>query len=773
MPRKAASKAKKSPPAPRVRWRRWLLLGVLAVAGLAIGVLAPWLWVLDREVQSRFGQLQWQVPTRVYARPLTLAPGLPMTAEALEVELAAAAYRADSDASIPGSYVRDGGRFRIATRAFADIDGPQPERRLEVVLGSGRVVALRDPSGDRALDAVRIDPARIATLYGQKQEERRLVRLEDLPELLITGLQAVEDRDFKHHRGIDPVGILRAFWVNLRQGEFRQGGSTLTQQLVRSLFLSREQTLTRKFNEVAYALLIEARFDKRTILEAYLNQVYLGQQGSQAVHGVAAGAEFWFGRDVRNLRTQEIALLIGLIQGPSYHDPRRYPERAKARRAIAVDAMADTGLIDAAEQQRAKAAPLGVTPRPGISANRYPAFMDLVREQLARDYPADALRGAGLSVHTTLAPSTQTFAENAATAALAKLATKGRPELQTGLVVSDTRTGEVRAIVGNRDVDQPGFNRALEARRPVGSLLKPFVYLLALAQPGRYSLATVVEDAPVQVRLPNGKTWMPDNFDGRSHGRVRLAEALAHSYNQATVRIGLDIGVDRLAELLRVLGGVKAQPNPSLILGSVDLSPFAVTQLYQFLASGGQTQPLRAVRGVLDARSQPLTRYDGAIAPAQRGDAIAARLVALAMQGVVTRGTGRQLLSDGLGHLQAAGKTGTSNDSRDSWFAGYTGDHLAVVWVGNDRNEATGLGGATGAMRVWSALFAKLPSAPLSTGGDGLEWAWVDAEEFATTGESCPGAQHYAFVEGFLPPYHRDCFADRLRDWFGLDENER
>lgn len=772
VPRKASNRIK-AVPAPLRRWRRWLVYGLLTGVGLALGFLLPYVWVLDREVRERFEQLEWQVPTRVYARPLVLTPGLRMSPEALELELRAAAYLADGEGKLPGTYVRDGSRFIIATRAFADLDGPQPGRRLEVVLATGRVAALRDLAQHRPLPQARLDPARIATLYGSKQEERRLVRLEDLPPLLITGLQAVEDRDFKHHRGVDPIGIARALWVNLREGEVRQGGSTLTQQLVRSLFLSREQTAARKFNEALHALIIEARFDKRRILEAYLNQVYLGQQGGQAIHGVAAAAEFWFGRDVRALRTQEIALLIGLIQGPSYHDPRRYPERAIRRRNLVIDAFAETGLVDAAEQQRAKAAPLGVTPRPGVAANRHPAFMDLVREQLARDYPAEALRGAGLSIHTTLAPSAQHFAEAAVKDTLASLASKHRPELQAGLVVTDTRSGEVMAVVGNRLVDQHGFNRALEARRPVGSLLKPFVYMLALAQPGRYSLATPVEDAPIQVRLANGRHWMPENSDGRSHGRVWLREALAKSYNQATVRVGLDVGVERLAQLLQVLGGVKAQPNPSLILGSVDLSPLAVAQLYQFLASGGQIQPLRAVRGVLDAEGRPLKRYDVDIAPAQRGDAIAAQLVALGLQEAVTSGTGRQLLADGLGHLQAAGKTGTSNDSRDSWFAGYTGSHLAVVWVGNDRNEATGLYGATGAMRVWSALFRKLPSAPLQVDGEGLEWAWVDREEFATTENDCPGALRVAFVAGYLPPYHRGCTVDRLRDWLGFGERNR
>jgi len=739
---------------------------VLAIFGLGVGFVVPYLWVLDREVRTQFGALQWQEPSRVYARPLLLAAGLRMNAQALEHELAAAGYRVQADAPVAGSYAIDGNQVQIHTRDFTDVDGPVPGQRARLRLVGGVVANLTDATGKRRLQQVRVDPARIATLYGAKREERRLLRLSDVPELLVTGLQAVEDRDFKFHRGVDPLGILRAAWVNLRSGKLRQGGSTLTQQLVRSLFLSREQTLSRKLNEAAYALIIEARFDKRVILEAYLNDVYLGQQGNQAVRGVGAGAEFWFGRELDALDTPELALLIGLIQGPSYHDPRRHPERARARRAVVLGMMAATGLIDAAERERAENAPLGVSASPGFAANRYPAFMDLVYAQLAREYPPDTLTGAGLSIHTTLAPSAQIYLEQAVAGTLPKLERRGRPELQVGAVVTDADDGAVLAMLGNRQFTQPGFNRALDAERPVGSLLKPFVYMLALAQPGRYALASFVDDAPIVVELARRKTWSPENSDGTSHGRVRLIEGLAQSYNQATVRLGLDVGVDRLSQLLKALANIDVQPNPSLLLGSIDLSPLRVAQIYQFLASNGQVQPVHALRAVLAADGASLHRYDAVAAPAQRGDDIATRLVGIALQRTVTEGTARPLLADGLGHLQAAGKTGTSNDSRDSWFAGYTGSHLAVVWVGNDQNQPTGLYGATGAMRVWSALFRQLPSKPLTISNDGLQWVWVDDDELARTDSGCAGAKQYPFVDGFAPDEFRGCVFETVREWF-------
>lgn len=764
---------------PSPGWRRRLLTWGLAAIGLGLGFLIPYTLYLNHQVGQRFDQLRWQLPTRVYARPLVLRPGVAMDSQTLKTELEAAGYRDDGAGVRPGSYSRNGGRWLIASRGFNDVDGPVAPRRIEVQLSGSRVASVRDAARKQSVKQARLDPARIATLYGQQQEERRIVRIEEVPELLVTGLQAVEDRDFNSHHGIDLSGMARAAWVNLRSGEARQGASTLTQQLARSglLGIGKEQTLTRKFNEILYALIIEARYDKKTILEAYFNQVYLGQSGSQAIHGVAAASEFWFGRDLRDLSTEQIALLIGMVRGPSWYDPRRNPERATDRRNFALAKMHESGLINDDELRRATEAPLGVTKTPVNIANRFPAYVDLVRRQLARDFPANALQGAGLSVLSAMSPSAQAYAEGAVTRTLKSIDHKTRPALQAGLVVTDVNNGDVVAVVGSRSIQEQGFNRAVEAQRPVGSLLKPFVYLLALAQPGKFSLASYVDDSPVAVTLGRGKRWTPGNSDGRSHGTVRMVDALAMSYNQATVRIGMQVDPRRLATLIKTLAGIEAEPHPALILGAVDQSPYAMAQLYQFLASGGEIQPLHAVRGVLDQNGKAVNRYDVAPAPAQEGDAIAARLIGTALQHAVTNGTARPLLSDGLGRLQAAGKTGTSNDSRDSWFAGYTGDHLAVVWVGNDQNQPTGLYGATGAMRVWSGIFSRLPSKPLEIGEKGLDWQWIVGSH--ATSADCPGARRFAFVAGFQPPFE-PCTVQQpeeqesgWRDWFGFGRDEQ
>jgi penicillin-binding protein 1B len=769
-----APKEKTTRPAPRQSPLRrgfdlaWPVLKPLLLLGLGLGLgfLGPYFYVIDQRVAADFAALTWQVPTRVMARPLRIAPDAVLDIASLRAELDAAGYREDGDGREPGSYGVNGDTVQLSTRAFVDVDGAQPARSARVRFSGSRVRALTDLSGQPVRE-LRVDPARIATLYGEKREERRLVRLEDVPPLLLMSLQAVEDRDFKHHIGVDFTGIVRAAWINLRAGEVQQGASTLTQQLARNLYLSREQALWRKFKEALHALAMERRFSKAQILEAYLNEIFLGQQGGQAIHGVAAAADFWFGRELAQLKPQEIALIIGMIRGPSYYDPRRHPERALARRNRVLNQMAETGLLDAAEVERLAALPLGVKRNLGLAGNSAPAFLALVRTQLERDYPADALRGAGLTVHTTLSPLAQTEAERAAREQLAELQTQGRPELQAAVVVTDSSSGEVLAVVGDRAGEGSGFNRALDAQRPVGSLLKPFVYLLALAQPTRYALATPIEDAPIELRLPNGQTWAPANADNQSHGTVSLQQALAQSYNQATVRLGMELGVERLSRLIEALSGTRPTPHPSLLLGAVDMSPYQIAQLYQFMASGGRLQPLRAVRGVLNAQGQPLKRYDAPTDPPQPGDALAARLIGMALQEASRSGTGRRLYADGLGHLQPAGKTGTSNDSRDSWFAGYTGAHLAVVWVGNDGNAPTGLYGASGAMRVWTALFRRLPSSPLNVGEDGLEFVWLAPDNLARTDEDCPGARRFAFIRGYAPETHDGCPLARVRDWFG------
>lgn len=738
----------------------WLRIPAWIGLGLFFGFVLPYTLVLNSRVQDRFNDLVFSVPTRVYARPLPLAAGTPMTPAALELELTFAGYSADGRGEVPGSWAKHGSRFTIASRGYAGPDGGELPKRIQVTLGSDIVQQVRDAVSDQPLALAHLDPARIATLYGADQEERRFVHLGDVPPLLVNGLQAVEDRDFKNHIGIDFGAIVRAAFANLRAGHTVQGGSTLTQQLVRNLFLSREQSLTRKVNEALMSLLLEMHYSKGRILEAYVNDVFLGQQGGQAVHGFAAASEFYFGRRLEDLRPQEIALLVGMVKGPSYYDPRRAPERALARRNLVLQEFANTGLLTAGQLNAAQAAPLDVIRNGQLPHNRFPAFMDLVRKQITTDFDEQALRQGNLSVFTTLDPAAQLYAEQAITDTLKGLGKRGAA-VQAAAVVTEAKTGSVLAVVGSKLPGDQGFNRALDARRPMGSTIKPFVYLVALTQPERWNLLSLLDDGPISMRQPDGSMWTPHNDDDQSHGEVPMVDALARSWNLASIHLGLAVGLPRIKAFLESFGLTNVNPSPSLLLGAIDVSPLQAAQLYQYLAADGHALPLVAVRGVVDGNGHTIKRYQ--VQPGRGEYQPAVRLTTWAMQQVALYGTASAIGNSSLAWLHAAGKTGTSNDTRDSWFAGFTGEHLAVFWLGRDDNKSTGLFGATGGLRAWRELFAKLPTRPLSAApGDGLEMAWINPADGKRTDPQCSGARQVPVVDGTLAPDTEGCFWQSL-----------
>ncbi|HEX7338408.1 MAG TPA: penicillin-binding protein 1B [Rhodanobacteraceae bacterium] len=743
---------------PWLRYPFWLGLGFV------LGFVVPYTMVLNGRVQERFNDLVFSVPTRVYARPLPLRVGEPMTPAALELELSAAGYTHDGAGRLPGTWTSHGATFDISSRGYAGPYGGELPQRIRVALGGHDITSLATQDG-RAVKLTHLDPARIATLYGAEQQERRIVTLKQLPPLLIEGLQAVEDRSFNTNVGIDFGAIARAAWADLRAGHIVQGGSTLTQQLVRNLFLDRNQTLVRKFNEALLAILIKTHYSKKRILEAYVNEVFLGQNGAQAVHGFGAAAEFYFGRRVQELRPQEIALLVGLVRGPSYYNPRRYPKRALDRRNHVLGEFAKTGLMSAAAAKVAQAAPLDVTTHPMLPHDRFPAFMDLVRAQVTHDFSKDELRGGGLSIFTTLDPAVQLYAEQAIAHAVEARGKRGA-KLQAAGVVTDPHTGNVLAMVGSRDPGDPGFNRALDAYRSVGSTIKPFAYLVALAQPSRWSLASIVSDAPVHMRQPDGKIWSPQNDDHQSHGNVFLVNALVNSWNLATVHLALAVGIKPIVQFLESFGLKNVNPNPSLVLGAIDLSPAQLAHMYQFIASGGHALPLVALRGVTDSHGKTLRRYQVRQSPAQY--ALPVKLITYAMQQVVERGTASSIQRAGLGWLNAAGKTGTSDKQRDSWFAGFTADRLGVFWLGRDDNKPTHLWGSSGALVAWRYLFSHMPTKPLPSDlGAGIDYVWIDPQTGERTKPQCDGAVSMPFIAGYAPTDVHGCFWQQFRDLFG------
>ncbi|HTB30197.1 MAG TPA: penicillin-binding protein 1B [Steroidobacteraceae bacterium] len=709
---------------------------VSGLAGILLAAIAViWVVHLDRVVTREFQGRLWSIPARVFAAPLELYAGAPISANDLEQELRRLHYRRGDPASGPGLYRRTGNAFDLAARRVRFIDELRDPERVSLHADDASITSMRLADGTD-LPVFRLDPPVIGNLFPVHGEDRLVVVPADVPPLLSDGIKLIEDRRFDEHHGVDFYGVLRASWANIRAGRVVQGGSTLTQQLVKNYFLSDEQTFGRKATEAVMAMRLEAHYAKKDILVAYLNEVYLGQDGARAIHGFGLGSEYYFAKPLGELEPAELALLIGLVKGPSFYDPRKHPDRALARRNLVLKEFADAHLIDAATAKRAAASPLGLRP-PGGSY--VPAYLDLVRRHLKRDYAEADLAAAGLSVYTSLDLRAQASAERSLAQNLQRLDRKApaRGEhLEGAEIVVEPNSGDVVAVVGGREVGTSGFDRALDARRPIGSLVKPAVYLTAL-ETGRYTAATLIEDAPIELKLADGSVWAPQNFERQVYGQVPLARALAESMNLATVRLGLDLGLPKVAATLERLG-LESSPtlNPSLLLGTVEMSPLEVVQVYTTLADGGFRTRLRAVRAVLDENGKPLRTFKVQVEAAAPPAAVYQldRMLML----VPTHGTARGAAARLPPGLVIAGKTGTSSDTRDSWFAGFTGNYLSVVWVGYDDNRETGLTGAQGALPVWADTMASLkpvsfdPIAP-----DLVEDRWIGFDDGLETTPAC------------------------------------
>jgi penicillin-binding protein 1B len=759
MPSKTAKKTRRKP-------RRTLLWrGAASLLAIAIA----WAGYLAWSVGSEFEGRRWDLPAQVYAAPLELYSGRALAAENLVAELRRLGYREDPRLPGPGTYRLGLGRMEISTRGFDYAGDQEPGRLVSLAFANGRISRLSEASGGTAA-LVRLDPLLIGSLFPAHGEDRIVLPPAEIPPLLPQTLKAVEDRRFDTHLGVDVLAIVRATFVNVQAGEIRQGASTLTQQLVRSYFLSNERTWSRKIQEALMSVALELRYSKNDLMQAYVNEVYLAQDGARAVHGFGLASQFYFGKPLGELDLHELALLVAEVRGPTYYDPRRHPERALERRNLVLQLMADNGLVEAAEASKAAKQKLDIVDSTRRSATQS-AFLSLVRRQLADDYPANELERSGLTVLSTLDPAIQATAEGALADGIAAMGKN--VNLDGAVVVTAPQTGEVRALVGGRHADVDGFNRALDARRQIGSLIKPAVYLAAL-ESGRYTLATVIEDEPIDVKLDNGDIWSPQNFDKEAHGPVPLVRALAESLNMATVRLGLDVGLEPIRDVLQRLGLAQKPPlYPSMLLGALALTPIEVTQIYNTLANGGFRTPLRAVRNVVDDHGNVLQSFPIEIAQAIEPAVVYTLNEALVQ--VMERGTGQTVRRQLPAGLTVAGKTGTSDDLRDSWFAGFTNDHLIVAWLGADDNRPIGLTGSSGAAKIWArvlpALEADAYKAPQPAG---LETAWIDYNTGAPSAARCTDAVQLPFPPKDAPAHAFGCdggtgLGARIRSWLRHD----
>lgn len=719
---------------------------LLLLVGMAMGFGGLWLWHLERLSGQFLDSVRWTTPGRLYSRPLSLTAGSFRTAEQFVAELEQLRYVAAASTPGNGQFVRRAGQIAVGLQ-HAVRHGPVGSV-VTVSFRAGRVEALIDAEG-RALHTLAFEPVPLGTLDKQVAEDRLVIALADAPPLLVAGLQAVEDRSFKHHYGVSLRAVARAAWRNLRAGGVVEGGSTLTQQLVKNLYVDSGRTWWRKANEAALSVLIEARFSKADILQAYINQVYLGQQRGRAIHGVGLASQFYFGVPLQQLQPHQLALLIGMIRGPSWNNPWRNPERAEKRRNTVLDAMYETGLLSHSERLAWQGRRLDVVSQPAMLSAGGRGVAELVRGQLKSSKLGDK---PGLVVETTLDPVLQASVGQAATEALAELErAHGLSGLDLAVVVVERDNAKVRALVGGRS--GVGFNRALNAQRPIGSLVKPFVYLTALRRGGDYHLAHSLNDDPLAVQTRSGETWRPGNFDGRSAGEIQLLDALVQSRNVATVRLGLALGLSSVAATLARFGVEVPSPiHPSLLLGAHEMTPYQVAQAYLGLMSGR-----RATLSTVERVRWQGASYQPDVDAAASAPAASDLLLRYALQQVVEAGTAQSLQTMlGPAAQGLAGKTGSTNDLRDSWFVGIGQRYITVVWLGRDDNGPAGLSGARGAVPIYAAIFAQLNERGLEPlAGAEIEWHYVDAQGLRAR-ESC-AVRYLPFSRDSIPADSRRC----------------
>jgi penicillin-binding protein 1B len=738
-----------------------LALLFLVVIGLSLVGLAIYVMRLDSVVRTKFEGQRWEIPAKVYARPLELYVGANVDAKSVKDELTLLGYKSNGDYQTSGTFTNSGSTMFIHTRGFNFGTSLEPEQVLKVQFGPAAITDIQSTQTN-STGVVRLEPVLIGGIYPRINEDRVLIKLSDTPQSLIDALIATEDRSFYEHHGISVRGLGRALLSNATGGA-RQGGSTLTQQLVKNFYLTNERTLKRKATEAVMALLLETHYSKNEILETYLNEINLGQNGNHSINGFGLAAQFYFAQPIQELKLPQVALLVGLVKGPSEYNPWRHPEAALARRNVVLDNMLSQGKITQDQYQTAHDSPLGIVKKPTAGQSLYPDFLDLVRRRLRLEYQESDLTSDGLQIFTTLDPRVQNAANAAFDQTISRIV-KSNPKRLTGLqgavLVSNPQNGEILAVVGG-DGLFTGYNRALDARRQVGSLFKPAVYLTALAS-GRYNLNSLLDDGPVNISGAGLTNWQPKNYDLQDHGVVTLTEALAHSYNQATVHLGMQLGITQVINTLKNLGVDAALTGyPSILLGAANLSPLDILNMYQTIASDGFQHPPRAIISVIKSNGQPIQRFG--LSMQQGVDPSATYLLNYAMQQVVKSGTAASVNRTLPATLNLAGKTGTTNDLRDSWFAGYSGNYTAVVWVGQDDNHPTGLSGATGALPIWIDLMSRLKLTPVAFAQpDNVVWQWLDATNGQVSAEGCPGATYIPMLRNTLPTQATPCGQDKI-----------
>ncbi|CED70528.1 penicillin-binding protein transpeptidase [Aliivibrio wodanis] len=715
-PTKRKPVSKKKAPTSRPFWKGLMILGFkLSLVMLAILLIAG--IYLDTVVKKRFDGQLFSLPTVVYSRVLTLSPGQNISLQTVTRELDLLKYQKVRQPQRSGEYSSSSTKIELIRRPFEFQQGPEPDRHVMLYFNSDGLQKIENRTVKKQMGFLQIEPQFLGMLDADDDQQRLFLRREQFPEVMVDALLATEDRDFYQHDGVSPLAIARAIVVNAKAGRTVQGGSTLTQQLAKNLFLSRERTLWRKVREAYIALILDYRYSKDRILEAYLNEVYLGQTGGEAIHGFGLAAQVYFGRPIEELRIDQLAMLVGMVKGPSYYNPMRFPERVKDRRDLVLRMMMQEDILSPRQYEMAASRSLDVKKRASI-ATRQPAYFQQLKWEL-KDKAGDAYqKGEGLRVFTTLDPLSQQKAEQAIERKVPQLEKRAGKGLEAAMVIVDRQSGEIRAMIGGSRTGFDGFNRAINAKRPIGSLVKPAIYLSALEEPDKFSLATTLDDKAISLKGSKGTTWTPRNFDRKFRGQVPLYYAFSRSLNVPTVNLGLMVGLGKVTDTLVKLGVDAQEINqvPSMLLGSINLSPYQVAQMYQTLGNGGKKATLTALKAVVDNEGTLL--YENFPRSSRVVSEQATWLTIYGMKKTVSEGTAR-FLNSKYSWAKLAGKTGTSNDSRDSWYAGVDGREVVITWLGRDDNKPMKLTGSSGALRVYAEyLSMRTPEV--------LQLPWVD-----------------------------------------------
>jgi penicillin-binding protein 1B len=730
-----------------------LLCGVLGMAYFTTRVVA------------RFDGRRWNLPSRIYSDLWVLRVGDAASLAGLTAKLERLYYQEQTSSAAlerPGHFRKEKDGLEVHARGFSYPGRTFVGQRVRVVLASGRVRTLTDASGD-PVPALILEPELLGSVFGVELEDRTVVRLSDVPASLVDAVLVTEDRDFYRHTGVSVRRLLGAGFKTM-SGGMKQGGSTLTQQLVKNLYLSPERTVRRKAVEAVMAVILDARYSKDEILAAYLNEIYLGRRGAVALTGVGEAARYYFGAEVSDLDLAQSATLAGMIRAPNAYSPFRSPERTRQRRDLVLHLMRDEGKIDDAQLQAALAEP--VTPKTRVEdRTRAPHFVDFVKSELAERYGRQ-LQTEGLQIYTTLDVDLQQAAQRSITLGLEGLektyrrlasASKQAP-LQGALIVLEPQTGGVRALVGGRDYRLSQFNRVTQAHRQPGSLFKPFVYLSAFARRDLdppVTPATILLDTPITVewgQKTDEEMWTPRNYDGDYRGPMSARQALERSINIPTVRVSLTAGLSYVLGAARQAGiDSRLRGYPSVALGAFEISPMEIAGAYAVFANSGVAAAPYAIVGVMTGDGRVLDRKAATLSPALPADAV--YLVNSILQGAVNHGTAAGARGKGLAGV-LAGKTGTTNDGRDAWFVGYSPRFLAAVWVGYDDNRGLNLSGTQAAVPIFADFSRSVPAQyfaeefPMPSD---IVTAEIDPSTGFLAAPGCPQPVSEVFIEGTAP----------------------